>query len=99
MSIQSSIDFGEYNFEEVAIIVLYRKKCVSCRKPGEVIHEIYPKSRNPKTWTKLENRVLLCVSCHILVHSISATASEETLLDHQRKRLYEYHGFHFSDKD
>ena len=43
-------------------------RCVVCSKWADTIHEIIPKSKNPKGWRSKNNRVLVCVSCHAKIH-------------------------------
>lgn len=54
--------------DETKIFEDFRNKCIRCRKPAKVLHEIIPKSRNPKNWDEPTNRVPLCVECHNWVH-------------------------------
>jgi len=58
--------------EEQKIWKFFDYKCLKCGRPGDVIHEIVPKSRAPKTWKEFGNRVLLCVECHEWVHWMGA---------------------------
>ena len=34
-----------------------------------VVHEIVPKSQDPKNWRRFENRVALCHECHDKIHN------------------------------
>lgn len=76
--------------EEQKIWKFFDYKCLNCYMNGDVIHEIVPKSRAPKTWMKFENRVLLCVECHDLVHKCGAGAMEEYLTKLRNKWEEDY---------
>lgn len=72
------------------VIDLFRGKCVRCRKPTKTVHEIVPRSLAPKTWMKLENRILLCPDCHEWAHSRGTNNSAEELIRLREQRLSEY---------
>lgn len=72
------------------ILEKYRNKCIRCRKPTNIIHEIEPKSRRPKTWWKEDNRVPLCQECHLWAHKLGTKKSREELKKLQERRLKEY---------
>lgn len=67
-----------------------RCRCVRCGKYSETVHEIVPKSRRPKTWMQPENRVVLCIECHVWAHSKGAKSSAEELTRLRKQRLEEY---------
>lgn len=76
--------------EEQKIWKFFDYKCLICDGNGEVIHEIVPKSRAPKTWMKFENRVLLCVECHNFIHGGGAGMWASTLKNLREKREEDY---------
>ena len=76
---------GDLGREEVLRLFNYR--CVRCNKPAVVVHEIVPKSRRPKTWMEIENRVPLCDECHFWAHQRGAKSSAEELKRLRSERL------------
>lgn len=68
----------------------FHHRCVRCGKPSEIVHEIVPKSRRPKTWMLPENRVVLCNECHTWAHHRGASTSAEELILLRKQRLEEY---------
>jgi 5-methylcytosine-specific restriction endonuclease McrA len=48
---------------------LYEGICVICYGKASCIHELIPRSKNPKGWNTLDNRVTLCQFCHQMIHS------------------------------
>lgn len=57
---------------------------------GRVVHEIHPRSQRPKTWRKLDNRVLLCNECHEKIHREGANKWVETLEKLQKEWKAKY---------
>lgn len=57
----------------------FGNRCVRCRSVAVVVHEIVPRSRRPRDWWLLENRVALCAVCHDWAHSRGAKSSAEEL--------------------
>jgi 5-methylcytosine-specific restriction endonuclease McrA len=51
-----------------------------CLEYADVIHEITPRSQDPKGWLTPENRVTLCHRCHWLVHNKIGTTQSKPLL-------------------
>ena len=47
---------------------LFEGICVLCYGKAGSIHEIEPRSRRPKDWWELNNRVALCTYCHNQIH-------------------------------
>lgn len=43
------------------------------------VHEIVPRSKRPKDWNTEDNRIYLCRSCHVMVHSSGYKAFEKKL--------------------
>ena len=76
--------------ENAKIALLYRRKCVRCRKPYNHIHEIIPKSRNVN-WREVSNRIPLCLECHTWAHVIGTKNSAPILENLQLQRLEEYY--------
>jgi 5-methylcytosine-specific restriction endonuclease McrA len=69
---------------------IFGHKCVRCRRPTDTVHEIKPRSKAPTTWKKFSNRVLLCIACHLLVHSEGARKFEVELTELRQQRLHQY---------
>ena len=63
-------DLGFIELSRKNIVEIYRGKCIRCRKPTQVVHEIEPRSLRPKDWWSEDNMVLLCVDCHEWAQSI-----------------------------
>jgi 5-methylcytosine-specific restriction endonuclease McrA len=76
--------------DEIEIIERFREKCVRCRRPFVILHEIVPRSKLPKTWKKEGNRVPLCNGCHNWAHKVGTSNSERILRECVEKRLDEY---------
>ena len=76
-----------YTEEELAIFLEFGDRCARCGQPSIVLHEIVPKSKRPKTWDTPDNRIPLCVDCHLLAHSRGTKKSKDelTLLRHHSK--------------
>jgi len=74
------------------VLELFHHRCIKCPRPTEIVHEIVPRSRRPKTWMSPENRVSLCSECHSWAHERGARASAEELTFLREKRLLEYYG-------
>jgi len=51
---------------------LFHGICVICLGQAAHVHEIIPRSVNPKDWWKVENRVTLCSYCHEEIHKKGA---------------------------
>lgn len=56
------------------------------------VHEIIPKSLNPRHWMDENNRVPLCTVCHEKVHNTGATDNAHRLYELRDQRLREYYG-------
>jgi 5-methylcytosine-specific restriction endonuclease McrA len=69
------------------VLRLFNYRCVRCNKPAVVVHEIVPKSRRPKTWMELENRIALCADCHYWAHQRGAKSSAPELQRLRSERL------------
>lgn len=65
-------------------------RCVVCGKEADTIHEIVPRSKDPKGWSKKENRVLVCIFCHERIHYEGAITWKVRLIVFREKaiRLY-----------
>jgi 5-methylcytosine-specific restriction endonuclease McrA len=71
------------------VLLAFREKCLKCRKPTRVVHEIEYRSRRPKTWWWFENRVPLCHECHRWAHD-NPSISGKILEELRTRRLEEY---------
>ena len=58
--------------------VLFRGKCIKCRRPAVCMHEIVPRSKDPN-WCKIEKVVILCHKCHLWAHERGASSSDQEL--------------------
>lgn len=65
--------------DEQAIFDEFSGRCARDGKIAVVLHEIVPKSRRPKTWNTPENRIPLCVDCHIWAHQYGTRRSKQEL--------------------
>lgn len=65
--------------ETEKILQHFHNRCVRCKKPAKVVHEIIPRSRRPRTWMAFENRVPLCENCHFWAHKHGAKSSADEL--------------------
>lgn len=55
--------------EEREIFSKFHYRCGMCRiKPAITLHEIKPKSLEPRNWRRKKNRIPLCAECHETVH-------------------------------
>lgn len=72
---------------QLQIFNMFGNRCVRCNRLAVTIHEIVPKSRRPKTWMEIENRVPLCLECHEYAHSRGAKSSAEELTRLRREKL------------
>ena len=60
----------------------YNYTCVRCLEKGKVVHELVPKSLNPKWYTDVDNGVCLCIKCHEWAHKFGAKISRPILQDY-----------------
>jgi len=72
------------------VLEIFHHRCVRCGRPSEIVHEIVPRSRRPKTWMDIDNRVVLCVDCHDWAHHRGAKTSAKELNYYRIKRIIEY---------
>lgn len=84
---EMGINESLWSNDDLAIFKKFYFKCIRCSKPAIVIHEIKPKSRRPKNWMEVGNRVPLCRNCHNWAHKISCKQSAIIL-----KRILEEYG-------
>lgn len=73
------------------IHLLWRNKCIRCRKPSVVVHEVIPKSLLPSEWQSWQNQVALCSECHEFAHAVGTVNSKQELRDFQVERLQQYY--------
>ena len=71
------------------ILDLYQNRCVVCRSPIVVVHEIVPKSKRPKTWMTEDNCITLCQEHHLLAHRYGYKRYEKQLRQYRDKRRKE----------
>ena len=88
------IDKSLWSAEELAIFEFYDYKCLNCDKPGDVLHELVPKSKAPKTWMRPSNRVVLCNICHDNAHKIGASVSRQILIAKREKKYESWASFY-----
>lgn len=61
--------------------------CMYCMvRSATAVHEIVPRSKRPKDWDAIDNRVPLCQACHALIHR-TGTSKHARLL-RVRRALY-----------
>jgi len=76
--------------EENEIFNIYRGKCIVCRKPSIVVHELIPRSLLPNSWRRWINRVILCNACHHDAHAHGTIVERDFLVLCRNQRLGEY---------
>lgn len=76
--------------EEKVIINEFGGRCARCGNISIVLHEITPKSRRPKTWDDPNNRIPLCVDCHIWAHSHGTKRSRQELTELRTNSKYKH---------
>ena len=69
------------------IRLLYGGRCVRCSKPSNIVHEIVPRSVDPRNWIAVSNRVLLCGGCHEFIHQRGAMNFVDELRECQARVL------------
>jgi len=62
------------------VVRKFNERCVVCGAPYDTVHEIIPKSKMPKGWQAVENRVTVCYSCHDRIHREGTRKWKEMLL-------------------
>jgi 5-methylcytosine-specific restriction endonuclease McrA len=58
---------SEFSVEEQEILALFGNRCARCGHTPITLHEIIPKSLNPKALDPT-NRIPLCYDCHMWAH-------------------------------
>ena len=54
--------------------------CIRCwSEIATSVHEIEPRSKRPRTWHFIDNRVPLCTACHEWAHSVGTKQSAKEL--------------------
>jgi hypothetical protein len=71
------------------VLHLFRHRCVLCQHPAYTVHEIIPKSQT-SDWAVLENRVALCLGCHMKVHQHGAKIWVDELRKKRTLQLERY---------
>ena len=70
------------------LMKLFHGQCILCRASfGTTVHELIPRSLAPKSWKKIENRVVLCAVCHTKVHNMSRKDRDDLLLPARDRAL------------
>lgn len=64
---------------------LFRYRCMDCRKPGQEINEIVPRSRSKGAIMDWRNRVVLCRECHSRFHHNGVTKTKIEAMQTTRK--------------
>jgi len=77
------IDPELWDADEIVIFESYRYRCIRCQRPAVTLHELVPKSNNPKGWKKKGNRVPICNGCHTWAHDIGTKVSAPILIQCQ----------------
>ncbi len=50
---------------------LYCGICIICLGKATCIHELVPRSKLPRRWNTIQNRIPLCTYCHNMIHQTS----------------------------
>lgn len=66
-------EFVEPNSSDAFIHWLFRYRCAECKKSGQEVNEIIPRSRSKFAILDWRNRVLLCSECHRNYHHDGVT--------------------------
>lgn len=56
---------------------LFRYRCMECKRPGQEINEITPRSRSKSAIMEWKNRVVLCRECHEKFHHNGVTMEKQ----------------------
>lgn len=72
-------------FAREAIAWLFHWRCVNCKRIGQEVNEIVPRSRDATATRKWKNRVLLCRLCHEEYHRHGVTDEKIEAMQEQRK--------------
>jgi len=65
---QGLINSSLWTGQELDIFDEFSGRCARCGNQAVTLHEIIPKSRKPKSWNTPENRIPLCLNCHLWAH-------------------------------
>jgi len=84
-------DVGVQGPENSIVYDLYRINgvvyCVNCWiNHASCIHELIPRSKRPKDWHDIDNRVPLCAACHHNAHQVGTANSAPTI--RMRRNLF-----------
>jgi len=80
-------EFVEPSASDSFIWWLYKYRCAKCKKPGQEVNEIEPRSRSKKNILDWRNRILLCRECHQEFHLHGVTLEK---VDHMKSIRVEY---------
>lgn len=78
-------EFVEPNPSDHFIHWLFRYRCMECKRPGQEINEIIPRSRSKKSILDWRNRVVLCRECHEKFHHNGVTPDKIKEMQEHRK--------------
>lgn len=81
-------EFIEPNPSDYFIHWLFRFRCMECKKSGQEINEIIPRSRSKKSIMDWRNRVVLCRECHSVYHLHGVTVEKmQNMKEHRKEYL------------
>ena len=78
-------EFVEPRPDDNFIWWLFRYRCMECKKPGQEINEIIPRSRDRKAIMRWRNRVVLCRECHEKFHHGGVTDEKIAAMKETRR--------------
>ena len=61
------------------VLEYFSRRCVRCNRMAVTVHEIVPRSKRPRDWWVLDNRIALCADCHDYAHSRGASSSADEM--------------------
>lgn len=65
---------------------LFKGRCFLCGRQGNDVHELEPKSRGGD-WARIENRAVVCRSCHSEIHRRGVSESYLENLKEKRRNF------------
>lgn len=86
------IDRDLWSAEELEIFEITNYKCLRCNQPADVLHELTPKSKAPRTWRKPDNRIPLDFRCHEWAHRVGSKISKPILTELWAERIKDVNG-------
>src|SRR6266511_4923355 len=85
-------EFIEPNPSDYFIHWLFRFRCMECKKSGQEINEIVPRSRSKNSIMDWRNRVVLCRMCHSAFHLMGVTETKIDIMTAKRAEYLKYVG-------